>query len=87
MITHPLQHWLIECSSAVRCPTQTRDLLLLNRKLKLVVISDLFCGLNVSLGVDNNLPLETKVDHLGIAVRLQNKVSINKVTIKQILYV
>ena len=50
--THSPQQWLIQCSSTVRCPTQTRDLLLLNRKL--VVISDLFGGLNVLLGIDDN---------------------------------
>ena len=49
---HSPQQWLIQCPSTVRCPTKTRDLLLLNREL--VVISDLFCGLNVLLGIDDN---------------------------------
>ena len=48
---HLPQHWLIECSLTIMCPTQTRDLLLFDKEL--VVISDLFCGLNVSLGVDD----------------------------------
>ena len=59
---------LIKCSSAVWCPAQTRDLLLLNGKL--VVVSDLFGGLDVSLRIDDNLLLEPKVDHLCITVGL-----------------
>ena len=64
---HSPQHWLIECTFATTCPTKTRDLLL-NREL--VVISDLFCGLNVSLGVDDNPLL---IYYSSITVGLQNQ--------------
>ena len=50
---HAPQQWLIQCPSTVMCPTKAGDLLLLSREL--VVISDLFCGLNVPVGIDDNL--------------------------------
>ena len=69
---------LIKCPSTVRCPAQTRDLLLLDGKL--IVISDFFCGFDVTLGVDDNLLLETKVDNLSVTVGLKkiNTMGINK---------
>ena len=62
-------HTSVECPSAVGCPTQTGDLLILNGKL--VVISDFFVGSNVPFGVDDNFLLVAHGDDLGIAIGLQ----------------
>ena len=58
--------FLIKSSSTVWSLAQTRDLLYLNRKF--VVIRDFFCSLDVTLGVEDNLLLETNINDLGVTV-------------------
>lgn len=61
----------VQCSSTVRGPTETRNLLVFNGEL--VVISDLLPHRDISLGVNNDLLSSAEVDHFSIAVGLQEK--------------
>lgn len=60
---------LVQGSSAVLCPTQTRDLVLLQREF--VVVGDLFVDGDGLLGVDHDLLLGLDGDHFGVTVRLE----------------
>ena len=68
---HVCVHTSVECPSAMWCPTQTRNLLVLNWKL--VVISDFFVGSNVPLGVNDNFLLVAHGNDLGIAIGLKEE--------------
>lgn len=59
---------LVQGPSAVLCPTQARNLVLLQREF--VVVGDFFIDGNGLLRVDHDLLLGLDGDHLGITVWL-----------------
>lgn len=62
---------LVQCSTAVLCSTQARNLVLLEGEL--VVVGDFFIDSDGLLGVDHDLLLGLDGDDLGVTIWLQTQ--------------